>query len=208
MKRRAPEEAPPAGPPSKRRNAAETRQAILESARYAFTRAGYDGVGVREIAEGADVTAMLVNRYFGSKERLFAEVIEVTLSQPGILTHEALALGQDLAALSRQVAVALVEATSSTGTPLDGFLIMLRSASNPQAAAILREKFEAHFERPLAGSLPGAWSRERASLVLALIAGVQVMRQVIAMPSLTSADPDRLARELEALFRLLVIAGA
>jgi AcrR family transcriptional regulator len=41
-------------------------------ARKAFARAGYDGAGVREIASGADVTAMLINRYFGSKERLFA----------------------------------------------------------------------------------------------------------------------------------------
>jgi AcrR family transcriptional regulator len=52
----------------------------LNSARLAFTRSGYDGVAVREIAPGAGVTAMLVNRYFGSKEQLFEEVVEVTLS--------------------------------------------------------------------------------------------------------------------------------
>ena len=61
--------------PPRPRNAAATREAILNSARAAFARAGYDGAGVREIAAGAGVTAMLVNRYFGSKEQLFAEVI-------------------------------------------------------------------------------------------------------------------------------------
>lgn len=62
-------------PPARRRNAAATREAILNSARHAFANAGYDRVGVREIARGAGVTAMLVNRYFGSKEQLFAEVL-------------------------------------------------------------------------------------------------------------------------------------
>ena len=61
--------------PRRRRNAAATREAILQSARVAFARSGYDGAGVREIAESAGVTAMMVNRYFGSKEKLFAEVV-------------------------------------------------------------------------------------------------------------------------------------
>ncbi|WP_348980504.1 TetR family transcriptional regulator [Polyangium sp. 15x6] len=178
---------------------------MLDSARAAFTRAGYDGVGVREIATGAGVTAMLVNRYFGSKESLFAEVVDVTLSRPGILTREITTMGHDVAALARHISAALVDATSPTGTPLDGFLIMLRSASSPQAAAILRDKFEAHFEHRLVPALPGDAARERASLMLALIAGLQLMRQVIAMPSLTGADPCTLEKQVEALFRLLII---
>ena len=43
---------------------------------------------MREIAEGAGVTAMLVNRYFGSKERLFAEVVAATMAAPTILRDE------------------------------------------------------------------------------------------------------------------------
>src|SRR5258705_6313020 len=74
--------------PIRRRNAAATRAAILTSARRLFARAGYDGAGVREIAEGAGVTAMLVNRYFGSKEELFAGVLPATSATPTILTQE------------------------------------------------------------------------------------------------------------------------
>jgi hypothetical protein len=33
---------------------------------------------------------MLVNRYFGSKEQLFAEVLTSGMSDPGILTRERL----------------------------------------------------------------------------------------------------------------------
>jgi AcrR family transcriptional regulator len=192
-----------AGAGGRRRNAAETRRAILESARAAFIRAGYEGVGVREIAHGANVTAMLVNRYFGSKESLFAEVVEVTLAQPGILTRELTEPGTEFAALAGRAAQALVRASAPAGTPLDGFLIMLRSASSPAAVAILREKFQAHFEARLAGTLAGERPGERAALMLAVIAGLQLMRQVIALPSLTEADPAALAADLEAVFRLL-----
>src|SRR5258706_13311434 len=64
------------------RDAAATRAAILKSARAAFARSGYEGTGEREIAAGAGVTAILGNRYFGSKEGLFAEVVDATMDDP------------------------------------------------------------------------------------------------------------------------------
>ena len=67
------------------RDAEATREAILASARRAFAQAGYDGAGVREIAAGAGVTAMMVNRYFGSKEQLFADVVEDTMTQGSLI---------------------------------------------------------------------------------------------------------------------------
>src|SRR5882672_5243534 len=111
----------PTTTPPRRRNAAATRAAILASARRVFAQVGYDGVGVREIAKGAGVTAMLVNRYFGSKEQLFAEVVAETMATPRILTQEILTSptpGKDLAA-------ALIEQTKTGVIPLDGFLLML-----------------------------------------------------------------------------------
>src|SRR5580698_11604578 len=124
--------------PLRRRNAAASREAILESARHGFARAGYDGAGVREIAESAGVTAMLVNRYFGSKEKLFAEVVAATMASPGILTEEITTEKPGLATFGRDVAEALVAKTAPGAIPLDGFLIMLRSAANERAAAIWR----------------------------------------------------------------------
>ena len=62
--------------PRRRRDAAATREAILQAATRRFTTEGYQRAGAREIAADAGVTAALVNRYFGSKVKLFAEVIE------------------------------------------------------------------------------------------------------------------------------------
>jgi hypothetical protein len=87
---------------------------------------------------------------------------------------------------------------------MDGVLIMLRSANNEQASAILRKKFEAHFAQPLAALLPGRESAQRAAMLLAVIAGIQLMRQIVEMTALTRAKPNDLAGQIEALFSVLV----
>src|SRR5215831_13687340 len=76
---------PPSASPRRRRDAAATRAAILEAATRRFATKGYGGAGVREIAADAGVTAALVNRYFGSKEGLFAEVIRRALDMGHLL---------------------------------------------------------------------------------------------------------------------------
>ncbi|BEU28150.1 TetR/AcrR family transcriptional regulator [Paraburkholderia sp. 22B1P] len=182
---------------------AATRQAILESARKAFTQSGYD-VGVREIAENAGVTAMLVNRYFGSKDQLFEDVIDLVLSAPGILTRQTMTKAPDVPTLCQEIAAALVARTASDVTPMDGFLIMLRSSNNEQAMGILRGKFETHFARPLTQMLPGEEASQRAAMFLAVIAGFQVMRQIVEIAGLTQVPPDQLVQQLEAIFELLV----
>lgn len=187
-------------PTPRRRNAATTRQAILESAREAFARSGYDGAGVREIAQGAGVTAMLVNRYFGSKEKLFAEVIAESMARPIILTPTHLASPD----IGRDFATALVEITRAGATPLEGFLIMLHSASSERAAQIGREEIERGHQHTLANALDGPLSEQRAALVLSLVAGVQVMRQMIGLTALADARPEQLIELLAPLFQQLL----
>jgi AcrR family transcriptional regulator len=187
-------------PPRRPRNAAITRAAILASARKAFARAGYDGAGLREIAAGAGVTAMLVNRYFGSKEKLFAEVVADTMAEPIILTPERLksqTLGADIAA-------ALVGLTATEATPLDGFLIMVHSASSARAAKIARAQIENYHQKTMTGALAGPHAPQRAAVILAIVAGIQVMRQMIGLPALAKARPEDLTKILAPLFQQLV----
>jgi|SRR5271155_902345 len=193
-----------AATPARRRNSVATRIAILASARLAFVRAGYDGVGVREIAGGAGVTAMMVNRYFGSKEQLFAEVVAHIMGAPGILTDEIVKRSPDLTTFGRDVTAALLARTAPNAAPLDGFLVMLRSASNTRAAAIWREQIERHYQKKLSALLPGDAAPARAALLLSLIAGVQLMRQIIGLSALAAADPVSLAELLQRVLQLLV----
>lgn len=188
-------------PPAKRRrNAEATRNAILASARQAFARLGYDGAGVREIAAGAGVTAMLVNRYFGSKEQLFEAVIQEVMARPSILTQETLTASQ----LGNAMATILVNITQSEETPLEGFLIMLHSASSQRAAEIGREQIEKGHQKVLASALSGKLTSERAALMLSLISGFQVMRQVISLSALSEAKAEDLIALLAPLFQQLI----
>jgi AcrR family transcriptional regulator len=179
---------------ARRRDAAATRKAILRSALVAFTQHGYDGVGVREIAGAAGVTAMLVNRYFGSKEQLFAEVVEVAFAERTLI-------GDDVESLSGFAAAAVVAAESRS---VDGFLLMLRSVANPRAAEILRAAIETHFQRPLQALLPGEHTHERAALFLSVLAGVRLMQHVLDSPALATADACALEQRLRPLFEQLV----
>lgn len=179
------------------RNAAATRAAILTSARQAFARAGYDGAGVRQIAEGAGVTAMLVNRYFGSKEQLFGEVVAEIMSRPIILTGHRL----KSASGGEEMAEALVTLTAAGGAPLEGFQIMCRSAASPRAAEIGRAEIEAHYHKALTAALPGPHAAERAALLLAFVAGVQIMRQMIGVSALATCPPAVLMKILRPVFQ-------
>lgn len=187
--------------PRRKRNAAMTRQAILDSARIAFTRFGYEGVGVREIAQDAGVTAMLVNRYFGSKEKLFEEVITLTLSAPSVLRSELMVVGQQAEETGKNIAEKLI-ASSNPGLNPDGILILLRSAGSKQAADILRKHAMGNLETMI-NFLPGENPDVRAALSIALIAGFKLMRQVIAVPPLNKDDQSDLLRQLARLFAVL-----
>src|SRR4051812_15123932 len=147
---------------SRPRNAAATRQAILASAIRAFTRHGYDGVGVRDIAADAGVTAMLVNRYFGSKEGLFTEVVDVSFARPTMVP-------QGPADLASDTARALVARTEPDADHLGPFELMLRSAANLRAAEIMRAGIAKHVGARLTAALDGPHSQERAELGLALL---------------------------------------
>ncbi|MGV0748861.1 TetR/AcrR family transcriptional regulator [Mycolicibacter minnesotensis] len=183
--------------PSRPRNAAATREAILDSAIRGFARAGYDGVGVREIAGDAGVTAMLVNRYFGSKEQLFAEAVEASFSAPVFVAEQS-------QSFARETAAALVARSAPGGDELAPFLIMLRSASNPRCAEIVVGAIDRHVGKRLARQLPAPGRQLRSDVVLSLISGVLLMRRVVGIRALNSRDTEQLTDILEAVFDAIV----
>ena len=183
----------PAKRPKRPRNAAATREAILRSALAAFSRHGYDGVGVREIAQMAGVTGVLVNRYFGSKEELFAATVEIICSDHRIFESDSTTLAKRLAAK-----------IMSKTEPIDALLLILRSAPNPRAAEILRKSIAQHFERRLKASLPGPDASERAAMILALVVGFQLFRKVIGSKALVRANHAGLSRHLETIIQRLI----
>jgi hypothetical protein len=102
------------------------------------------------------------------------------------------------------MASSLVGLTGSDETPLEGFQIMLRSASSARAAEIGRREIETHHLKTMADALSGDMVPQRAAMVLSLVAGFQVMRQMIGLKALSEADPAALVEILTPLFQQLI----
>jgi AcrR family transcriptional regulator len=73
------------------KNAAETKQAILDAAEALFAEHGYDIVSMREVANRAGVPLGLINYHFGTKERLFEAAIARRAAELNARRREALA---------------------------------------------------------------------------------------------------------------------
>jgi AcrR family transcriptional regulator len=170
----------------RRRDAAATREAVLLAAREVFAELGYDGAGIRDIGARAGVDARLIGRYFGSKEGLFTEVVDLAFEKSMMMgpghNHEA----------ARSLLI------DSAPEPADGMLIAVRSASNERAAAIMRDNLARNYERVVTDELSGPDAAGRAALLIAICSGVQLMRDIIGNKALTTGDLDRLVPYLEA----------
>jgi AcrR family transcriptional regulator len=186
-----------------KRNSSSTRQAIINAASDAFIQLGYDGAGLRDIARGAGVTAMMIGRYFGSKEGLFREVVEINFAKKSIVSDSILQ-SQDPKIISAALVEGLLLKTSPEVHMQDGFSLLLKSASNPKALEILSEKILEHFEKPLSKSIKGENKSERIALVLALIAGIHILRQSVQIQSFKKSHPESITTLVEAVvFKLL-----
>ena len=49
---------------------------LLDTAEVLFSRKGFDGTSVRDIAEAAGINTAMISYYFGSKEKLMEEIFE------------------------------------------------------------------------------------------------------------------------------------
>ena len=113
--------------------------------------------GLREIAADAGVAAAMVNRYFGSKEGLFTEVVERVFDVRYLVDGAR-------ANLADRLARKMVQGKDDTGDerPIP-LLLMLRSATEPRAAELLRSSLDRNVLRPLAETAPTPFSGPRYS---------------------------------------------
>lgn len=184
--------------PSRTRNAAATRQAILDAAKTRFAREGYDGASLREIATDAGVDAALISRYFGSKEELLVEVLNCLPDATELFQG-------DLSTFGERVAARLLD-NRDPDESLDHLLIMLRSASSPAASEPLRRSMRAHFHDPFAAYLGGPEAEVRARLAGDLIMGVAISRAIAADHDLDEEGQACLRKRLVEVFQTAVKA--
>ena len=186
----------------RRRNLTATKADLLDAALSAFSERGYDGVSAREIALDVGVNPMLVSRYFGTKEQLFTAAADVAFSADDRFSA---LFGAERAELGKRLAEFIVRKRAAPKKGPDALSLMIRAAPNPNAAAILRSAIARHFEEGLADTLSGGdHARERAGLLLSLIAGFQTMDGLIGLDRLSQADESFLTDVLGRMFQAAI----
>lgn len=159
------------------RDAAATRQRILEHARRQFARHGYAGVTVKGVADAAGVSPNLITRYFGGKDGLFLAAAQVEIPAGHPLDGDRSSLGSRLAASIVQRWFALPGE--------DPLLVLQRAAGErPEAAKALAAFLDSSSLEPLHrylrdSGLDDATARDRAAAIDAFIVGVSTRRRVL-----------------------------
>ncbi|MEU2588770.1 TetR family transcriptional regulator [Streptomyces avermitilis] len=167
-----------------------TRDRILEAAREEFSERGYEKTSVRGIAKAAGVDSALVHHYFGTKEQVFEAAIEVAFA-PALGAPEAIAEGP-LDGVGERLTRFIfgIWENPTTRTPL---LAIVRSAvNNDTAAAVFRRLVAAQLLRRVAGRLDAPDAELRAELAAAQLVGIAMLRYVIKIEPLASADVERI----------------
>lgn len=156
--------------PPKKRDAAATRQRILEAAQTVFHEEGFDGATTREIARRADVNMALIARYFGSKKGLFEEAVLPFLHLGWLVEHGLTGVPERLVA---------TYVNSAAHRSFDPMVVFLRSASSLEAGPLLRDALQKQIIDPLVAALEGPDAEARAVLIAAQIAGLIVYFRIL-----------------------------
>lgn len=151
------------------RDAAASRQALLEAAQDLFGQSGFEGTTIRAIGDKAGVDASLVARYFGSKADLYIAAVAAERmdgAQPDDFEHLA------------QIVHALVTRTDRHG-PGPIIQALVRSDTSEE----IRTAVQARLSRRLVDPLTAAMSdqgidraRLRAELATSALIGVTLGR--------------------------------
>lgn len=185
--------------PPKRRDAARTRQLLLDAARRRFATAGYAETTVREIADDAGVNVALISRYFVSKEGLFEAALTASFAELRTAAGD-VTPGEVPETIAR---MAVGQSTESG--PSHSLLLILRSSGEEHADRI-RLRFLHMFAEKMAKAASmrgGDPDILRAQILLSTAIGVTLLRATNLEP-LASASAEDLTTPLRDVVEALI----
>ncbi|MGY4858507.1 TetR/AcrR family transcriptional regulator [Cryobacterium sp. AP23] len=181
---------------SRSRDAASTRQLLLNAARRRFARDGYTTTTVRDIAAEAGVNVALINRYFTSKEGLFEACLRRVGEDLGRPAGSTATIEQTLEKMLTRVS------DQPSGDHSMQLLLLLRSSGDDRADQIRLSTLRSFTEgiASAAGWIAGSPDEEnlllRAQIAMATALGVVLLRSSTGLEPLASASADDLRAPL------------
>jgi AcrR family transcriptional regulator len=172
----------------------DTREAILLAARKAFADKGFDGASIRAIATSAGVDPALVHHYFGSKEQLFLETLNVPVNPedflPKVFEGGVEGVGE------RLVRTFLTVWDSPAGSTVAA---LVRSGLQHEwSARLLRELVATQILRRATKelALDPVEAPKRTALVASQMIGLGLTRYILKLEPLASLPADEVVRSI------------
>ncbi|MET4925232.1 TetR family transcriptional regulator [Streptomyces sp. PSRA5] len=160
------------------------RLAILRAARRAFTQRPYAEVTMRGIAADAGVSASLIVKRFGTKERLFNTVADFGPAADRLFAAPPADLG-------RHLVLTMVRLRRENHS--DPLLRVVFSLGNMDERTLLRERFREQVTARLAGLLGGERRELRAELITGQLLGLGATLSLHRPGAGERATPEQLA---------------
>ena len=158
-----------------------TEARILAAARQLFGEHGYDRTTIRAIATAAGSDPGLVMRYFGSKEKLFAQAASIPPDGPIQGSPEQ---------ISEQLMAALTQKLAEE--PAASLAALRAMFSHPEAAEEVRAAMTGQ-QRQIAEQLPGEDAVLRSGVIGALTLGLVIGRHLVRLDGLDASPEDVMA---------------
>jgi TetR/AcrR family transcriptional repressor of nem operon len=179
--------------------AEENRQNVINVASRLFRERGFDGIGLKDLMEGAGLTQGAFYKQFASKEDLAVEASKRALESASHRWSDAAARNPDdpLGAV-----IAFYLSNDHRGEKMDGCPIVALGSDAARQGPDVKAEFEtgikAHLDvlgRFIAGT-DGETSRGKAMAILATLVGAVTLSRVVNDPDLAQALLDAAAEQV------------
>jgi AcrR family transcriptional regulator len=183
--------------PGRRPGPSHTRDQILRAARELFAERGYARTTVRSVAAAAAVNQGLIHHYFGSKEQLYREALDLSVDPWQVLTRLLDDTPRD------QLPEALVrQFVASWRDPVLGTRLQARARQtygDPDGTSMAR----AHLETVLIPRLANALHIPPANVAAALshLIGLTLLDTLVGVEQLSDLSNDELVALVEPAIR-------
>lgn len=167
------------------------RDAVLDAARAAFHARGYVRTSMRGVAAAAGVAPEVVNRYWNSKESLFAAAMRLPFD-PASAVPELIAPGLD--GMGERLTRATLDLLADEESRNDFIALFQAGASATKAARGMQDFIERAFVDRLVRALGVPDARLRVNLIMSYLMGVGTTRYVLKLEPIASMPEDEVVK--------------
>ena len=183
-----------------RTQAAENRQTVINVASRLFRERGFDGIGLKDLMEGAGLTQGAFYKQFASKEDLAAQASRRAL-ESAFSRWSAAAAANPKDPLGAVMAFYL--SMDHRGERMDGCPVVALGSDAARQGADVKASFEAgiraHLEilgRLIASETDGETPNGKAMAILSTMVGAVTLSRVVNDPDLAQAILDAAAQQV------------